>query len=554
MTRNKNSENLIYFTLITSIWAIIVAIVGISGEFPFGDDFAYAGPVKRFAETGILHTTDWSSMTLVLQILLGAAAVKIFGFSFALLRVISLLGGLSATIAVFCLLKHLKFAAPISFVVSVALCFNHAVVLHAFTFATDIPFLGIFMWCFLFYIRFLEEEKPRDFWLASLFMLLSLLIRELSAAVPIAFAFAYFLKKGLNKQSIKYAVYAIGSTLLVFIAYRLWFEFFHGRTELIDYTRKKFIDTLLTPDRFIIIYGKNIFFSSLYIGLSLLPVTILSLSDIFFGLNAKKKIKSVVFVLAFTAFAYIIAAVTPKLMDQTLQFLTSTLLSQRNLLPSSVPRTFDCFPSFSWVTSLPFFLFAAMGLAGYLMALYGRYKTFRFGDYKRIITIIFFFSTIIIYLVPILAQNLVSRYLLPILTLAALLILLPGINLKRTGKYVWFSSIVATLCILMISLTGTNDFMNLYRARLAGTDYLEKTLKIPPDNIDGGFEYGAWHFYDYHYKETPDKNWWYVRGDDYMVSEGRVKGYEIIREVPFSTLFPFGCQPKVHIMKRIGVK
>ena len=107
MFRNKYSETLFYFFLIVLVWAVVIAIVGITGEFPFGDDFAYAGPVKKFSETGILHMTDWSSMTLVLQMLIGGAVVKVFGFSFAILRVISLVGGLSATIAIFFFLRFL---------------------------------------------------------------------------------------------------------------------------------------------------------------------------------------------------------------------------------------------------------------------------------------------------------------------------------------------------------------------------------------------------------------------------------------------------------------
>jgi dolichyl-phosphate-mannose--protein O-mannosyl transferase len=77
-------------------WIIIIALyfaaeclINPHGEFPLNDDWAYALPVKEYVNTGNLHFSFWQAIPGLSQFLAGVIAAKVFGFSFTLLRLIS---------------------------------------------------------------------------------------------------------------------------------------------------------------------------------------------------------------------------------------------------------------------------------------------------------------------------------------------------------------------------------------------------------------------------------------------------------------------------------
>ncbi len=63
---------------------------------------------------------------------------------------------------------------------------------------------------------------------------------------------------------------------------------------------------------------------------------------------------------------------------------------------------------------------------------------------------------------------------------------------------------------------------------------------ISPNQIDGGFEFNGWYLYDFKYKEKPDKSWWWVDNDDYIISFEPINGYEEVKRYTFRRLLPFG--------------
>ncbi len=56
----------------------------------FNDDWSYSDIALRFAETGHFHFNGWLWATVLFQMLWGAAWIRLFGFSFDLLRIITL--------------------------------------------------------------------------------------------------------------------------------------------------------------------------------------------------------------------------------------------------------------------------------------------------------------------------------------------------------------------------------------------------------------------------------------------------------------------------------
>ena len=62
-------------------------------EMGFGDDFAYAHIAREFVATGRLSYNGWSAVILIPQVLWAAPFIKLFGFSFFVVRLSTLVLG-----------------------------------------------------------------------------------------------------------------------------------------------------------------------------------------------------------------------------------------------------------------------------------------------------------------------------------------------------------------------------------------------------------------------------------------------------------------------------
>jgi hypothetical protein len=72
--------------LLSLWWLVMVAAVGLGGDCPLNDDWAYGWSARHFAATGELRILDWAAPSLVLHIAWGAALVRLFGPSYVVLR------------------------------------------------------------------------------------------------------------------------------------------------------------------------------------------------------------------------------------------------------------------------------------------------------------------------------------------------------------------------------------------------------------------------------------------------------------------------------------
>ena len=73
--------------------ALVLLCVLVANPFvnaAFDDDWSYSHVALRFAETGGLHYNGWGSPTLLFQAIWGGLWIRVFGFSFNLLRLATL--------------------------------------------------------------------------------------------------------------------------------------------------------------------------------------------------------------------------------------------------------------------------------------------------------------------------------------------------------------------------------------------------------------------------------------------------------------------------------
>jgi hypothetical protein len=141
-----------------------------------------------------------------------------------------------------------------------------------------------------------------------------------------------------------------------------------------------------------------------------------------------------------------------------------------------------------------------------------------------------------------------DRYLVPLIPLLAYWLL-------ATGRPAWTTALAPALSALvcaglvLYSVLGTHDYLAWNRARWQALTELERSGAADFRVVDGGFEYNGLRGYDGRYKPPPEKTWWWVRDDPYIVSFGPIAGYEPVKRYECPNTLPPGLRT-VYLLHR----
>lgn len=538
-----------YPSLLTLFWIFICIIINFTGNFPLGDDWAYAKPVEEFLRTGRMHITDWSSMTLVGHIWWGALFTKIFGFSFDVLRISTLTMALSAILATYCIIRRLTTDSFYGFLGAVIFMISPHFIRYSFSFCTDVTFLGFAFWGIYFLLSFVEEEKLYQYALGVLLIMYSFLIRDVAIVVPPAFALAYGLKNKFRFD--KLAAVLIINLLVAaeYFAYRYWLTNIHGMTGMMDFSKNVLFSIWASgPLQIMMRYGKNFFYSISFFGLCLSPILFFMISN---TLKSSRKFSRLSFwsvCIAGSLAIIIVLAMQGAKAVYFREFLFD-LMFMHSLFSNvhTISQDLIWIPSVGVIAALSLIAFNAGVI--FLWIILSVNKKLYSQEKKRPWDSIFLTVIALFYLLIIMSQNLFNRYLLIILPITIGLILF--LNIKVIKSKFNKGLLIITIGIWGIySIIQTHDLLSYERAHWRGLDYLTNELKISPKEIDGGFEFNAWHLYDFHYKKKPGKNWWWVEDDKYVVSHGVIPGYRVIKTFDYSLWLPPGRRTHAVVLKR----
>jgi len=101
--------------------------------------------------------------------------------------------------------------------------------------------------------------------------------------------------------------------------------------------------------------------------------------------------------------------------------------------------------------------------------------------------------------------------------------------------------LVSKLFILFFyiySIFSTRDYLEWNRTRWKALDFLLVNQHVSPKEIDGGFEFNGLNLYSKDYICKPEKSWWWVENDKYIVTFGDIPEYSIILEYKYFHLLP----------------
>jgi len=235
--------------LLVGVWALVVGLVGLGGDFALNDDWAYAFTARHLLRTGQLRILDWAAPSLATHALWGAGVLGLFGDSYVVLRCGTLVWALSALFSTYGLART-AFPPRTAILVPLALAVSPWFVNLSFTYMTDVPWLALILAALLAFAHGLHpraEEPPRAGLLALSGALLGAAATTRQIAIVTVPAFALALAFDARRRCGRGWLWpAVRSCLcfgvpagLVFFPFYDWYTHVHGATQATRETVEK---------------------------------------------------------------------------------------------------------------------------------------------------------------------------------------------------------------------------------------------------------------------------------------------------------------------------
>ena len=262
--------------------AILVGITGMilattflvysPAEIPIVDDWTYAWSVEHFLHTGELRMLEWSAHYPLAQVLWGALFSQLFGFSFVVLRLSTLVLAWAGLLAFFLTLREVGIRPFPAGLGTLALWCNPVFFMLSHSFMTDVPFVSAMNTAILFYVRWVNRRRTSDLCLGSVLTLLAFLIRQLGAALALIPLGYLLLARWLGRERWALPWSQLICLLMPFLGIGLtlwWIKAVHGETRV--YLEKaQMLRLILAIDQWV--YVRELLHALLHLGLVLWPL------------------------------------------------------------------------------------------------------------------------------------------------------------------------------------------------------------------------------------------------------------------------------------------
>ncbi len=532
--------------------ALIVAINPL-GNFPVEDDWDYAKEVLNLLQTGTFHRLEVTQATVFFPALWGALFSQLFGFSFAILRLATLVLALGALLFFYALLGELEFDVPRRVIAALALLLAPAFVFLAFSFMTDIFLLFGILGALYFYVRAWRSQNVRFAILASCFAVLGFLARQIGILIPFAFALFIFLERKTCAPRAwrRWILAGAGVPVLVLAIYLYWSRF-GGGANWADSARTLtgtigFWFQLDTPGIFVQRYAKAAATLAIYI----LPLWFAALGALAYTQNvwrATTRGQKILF--AFLALVSIIALARAAARGEWFPYLT-------DILTRAGMRPYLAFFAEGWGATRPLiisdalaaFLTIVAGALGIVLSalIVGRVRT----QISPALALLYL-TILLLALASLTFFTYFERYLLPLLPGAIVLLL----DATRRFRFSFAAGAAGALVVGVLSVLLMRDYFAWNATRWdAGRALLASG--VPVEKIDGGYEWNGWYLYDAsiahiraHNLELAIDPWKYLLDPEYMLAFRAPEHYRIVRTYPFVTPLRAGGTDALFLLQR----
>jgi hypothetical protein len=542
---------------LAALWILSLVVANPVGDFPKGDDWSYGLAVRHLLETGDYRPTGWTAITLISQLLWGAAFCVPAGFSFNALRLSTLVLSFAGMWGTHALMRDLRQPRWLAFLGAATLGFCPAYFSLSCSFNSDVPYTSLVVLSVLFFVRFLTLERTRDWLLGGAFALAATFCRQSGVAIPIAFGFATMLWRGFSAKNVVMGLLPAAASALALIGFQTWLEE-TGRLPSLAARNIHLLGYIQEPAAIPSALANLSYESLLYLGWFLSPVLVFVVGRTGGPRGRVGRISLLAAILFMALMTGARALVErPVLMPVGKGAIVDAGIGVHMLRDVAVLGMdhVPALPVAFWI------LVTGVGLAGgaVLLSLIGctalglARRSSASGQAPAHVVTGFLLLTIVVHLLPMFQLNFFDRYLLPVITPILGIIAgspAPSGSLLTATRRV--TAAVAFALLLTFGVVGTRDHFVWDRLRWEALEGLLIRDRLPAAEIDGGFEFNGLAMYSPEYVPQPDKSWWWVQGDRYVIAFGKIPGYAVIREYPFDNWMP-PYRGRVVVLRRIGV-
>ncbi len=196
-------------------WATAVALVGIHGEFPLNDDWAYGHVVRSLLDGRGFDFLPWTGATLVAQAVYGSLLCAATGFSWETLRWGSMLLSVAGVVAFHALLRGLGTPPRQAAWSAAALAFCPLWFHLAFPFLTDLPFASLAVMATAATAAGIRRDARVHLLAGSLLAAAAFLVRQHGVWIPAAAALVLLLPRRDAERSVASRAVDLAAVLAV---------------------------------------------------------------------------------------------------------------------------------------------------------------------------------------------------------------------------------------------------------------------------------------------------------------------------------------------------
>ncbi len=503
-----------------TVVAVVVGTVGIHGDFPLSDDWAYAHVVRALCVDGEVDLLPWTGASLIAQAAWGAVACWLFGFDFSVLRWTTVVLSAAGILATWWLARRAGAGRAAAALAAAAVGFNPVWLNLSFTFMTDVPFAALAAVATAAFVASDAGRRPLRLAAAVCLCAVAALVRQ--HGVFVGAAAAIWLLADAGKAPglpPRRVVRAALSATVPTAALALWYGWLWTHDAMPQAATNKAVEIFAVgPLR----WADAGLRAAATLGLFMLPLT---LADAQLGrrLRRPESVGAALLLIAGATIAW--------MRDGSMMFYLPNVLHDFSLgattLRDSLALGLGQPPTLGVAFTAPVTLVSLVGAA----ALVGHLRE-RLDATNQVDALCTLAAAALLAGSMLQARYYFDRYLLAALPLVAVVLA------RDLGTRIQPAGLVAGVVLAAGAVAGTHDYMEWNRLRWQMLEELE-TRGVSASSIDGGMEYNAWRLAaeagdwpsddDVRQGAAPDRpSWWWVDDDEWIIGFRPLAGYEVI--------------------------
>ena len=564
--------------VVLALYAASAFVVPTLTDVPVNDDWFYAHSVENLLQQHVL-TSGQVTTTLIFQVVWGALFASLFGMTYGVLRLSTVVAVFLSGWALYGLCRELAIARARSALGVALYLFNPLSFVLGFTFMSDSHFTALLIPATLLYVRGMRAGS-RDRWLvlvASAVSALAFLVRHHGILIPLAVVSHLALSRRLRWDIDSLSLLGRVAAIPVVTAgmYFLWLRFAHG----VPGGQSSFLKDVLSAGvpSTVLLGWLLAFFESMYAGFFVLPLAAAAIPATVYLIRSTpppgRRLFGVWTVVMLVP--AVISVWLRLLMPYIPSFLTRAGLGPNDLLvarPGLVHRHALIWPTVTCALSA-----VVLGLA--LCRKIGTGEAPRHAGARLVLVIALWQAAGVVlpsfarigWQVDGVPSPSLDRYLLPLLPLVVCLALWALHDVRLVAPLAWLTTGVFAI----FAIAGTRDSLLLHRATW---DLARRAnqLGVANTRLDGGATWDASHLSEYsrtgsvplrtpeyEYSTgnpdsllTPTPPWWIwawapATDSSYVIVGERLIGFDVVDQIEYSSWLHRRPMP-LYLVRRPG--